>query len=225
MGQPAWDTARSCAPGAAAAGPPRGDCTRPDDPLGLAKTDVAFPARTRWPASGPLSFLTGTLPAAMQSAPTERGMVEIRNATRCTENPAPSVAPCPAWLCKINEQNSGASLCVRPVSQPLSSGPRPPPRAEILAACRSAAHASPRSAGNSTQDKPDRPLINRLQRRGNATKARRGNRPRAAFLNRSGSLPHSSKQPLPDARPRPTSLAKRSIACPDASSPFFLPSC
>lgn len=66
-----------------------------------------------------------------------------------------------------------------------------------------------------------RPLAAPGQRHESAAKKR----PRAAFLNRSGSLPHSAKQPLPDARPRPTSSVKRSIACPDASSPFFLPSC
>lgn len=181
------------------------------------------PAGTLWPACNPLSFLTGTLPAAMQSIPAGRDVVAIRNAAQ--GNRALSAAPCPAWLCKVDERNRGASLCNQPVIQPPSSGPRPPPRAEILAACRSAAHASPRSAGNSTQDEPDRPLINRSQRRGNATRTRRGNRHPTAFSNRSGSLPHRPTRPLPDARPRPTSLAKRSIACPDASSPFFLPSC
>lgn len=124
MGQPAWDTARSCAPGAAAAGPPQGDCTRPNDPVGQAKTDVAPPAGTGRPACDPLSFLA--------AAP--RRNAERLNRTRSGCDPQrrpresrPSAAPCPAWLCKVDERNSGASLCDQPVIQPPSSGPRPPP--------------------------------------------------------------------------------------------------
>ncbi|MCW2303619.1 hypothetical protein M2324_002021 [Rhodovulum sulfidophilum] len=225
MGQPAWDTARSCATGAAAAGPPRGDCTRPDDPLGLAKTDVApLPERSGPPAIHCRSLRP--LPAAMQSIPTGRGVVAIRNAAQ--GNRALSAAPCPAWLCKVDERNSRASLCVRPVIQPPSSGPRPPagrrysphagPPPTPAPDLPGTAHKTNRIALSSTacSDRTDRD---------NATKARRGNLHPAAFLNRSGSLPHRPTRPLPDACPRPTSLAKRSIACPDASSPFFLPSC